>query len=114
MSSPATGLAQARHGWREGCGLLQAEDGRPAAWAGRESWQLLENGFGLGLNFLASWQAWCNDPQRPARLFYTAIEAAPGTADDIRRGLEAFPQLQALAEPLAAQWRTMLPGSEGP
>ena len=61
------GLAQARQVFLAGCGLL-ADGDAPSAWAGRQVWQVLETGFGLGLNFLATWQAWRADPQRPARL----------------------------------------------
>ena len=41
-----------------GCGL-------PAAWAGQSQWRVLETGFGLGLNFLLTWQAWRQDAARP-------------------------------------------------
>lgn len=104
------GLEQARHVFLAGCGLLRGEDGSPAQWSGRESWQLLETGFGLGLNFLATWQSWRDDPQRPDRLFFTSVESSPVSADDILRSVEPFPELQPLAIQLARQWRAMLPG----
>ena len=104
------GLEQARHVFLAGCGLLRGEDGEPAQWSGRERWQLLETGFGLGLNFLACWQAWREDPQRPQRLFFTSVEAWPVRADDIRRSCAPFPELADLAEQLARQWQAMLPG----
>ena len=104
------GLEQARHVFLAGCGLLRGDDGSPALWSDRESWQLLETGFGLGLNFLATWQAWREDPQRPQRLFFTSVESTPVSADDIRRSARPFPELQALAEQLAGQWQAMLPG----
>ena len=103
-------LEQARHVFLAGCGLLRGDDGSPALWSDRESWQLLETGFGLGLNFLATWRAWRDDPQRPQRLFFTSIESTPVSADDIRRSARPFPELQALAEQLAGQWQAMLPG----
>ena len=34
----------------------------PARWAGRDRFVVLETGFGLGHNFLATWQAWRDDP----------------------------------------------------
>ena len=104
------GLEQARHVLLDGCGLLHAGDGSPALWSGRESWQLLETGFGLGLNFLATWQAWRDDPQRPGRLFFSSVESSPVSAADILRGVEPFPELQPLAIQLASQWQAMLPG----
>ncbi|MEN9904012.1 MAG: FAD-dependent 5-carboxymethylaminomethyl-2-thiouridine(34) oxidoreductase MnmC [Pseudomonadota bacterium] len=104
------GLEQARHVFLAGCGLLRADDSSPAQWSGRESWQVLETGFGLGLNFLACWQAWREDPQRPERLYFTAVEAYPVDAHDILRVVAPFPELMDLADQLFRQWRAMLPG----
>lgn len=104
------GLAQARHVFLAGCGLC-ASDGTPmadTAWAARPSWRILENGFGLGLNFLAAWQLWQRDPQRPATLVYDATEAFPPSADDILHGARPFPELQTLAHRLAAHWSGLL------
>ena len=55
------GLDQAKEVFLHGCGL-------PAAWASQPQWRILETGFGLGLNFLTTWQAWRDDPLRPACL----------------------------------------------
>ena len=99
----AGGLAQAREVFLGGCGL-------PQAWRGRSAWTVLETGFGLGLNFLATWQAWRNDPQAPGRLVYAAVEAWPVTPDDLLRSAAPFPELLDLARELAAQWPGLLPG----
>ena len=40
-------LAQAQAVFLQGCGL-------PQAWAGARQWRILETGFGMGLNFLAT------------------------------------------------------------
>lgn len=101
---PATGgLEQARHVFLEGCGL-------PAAWAGQRQWRILETGFGLGLNFLATWHAWRSDPQRPGLLHFASVEAWPVGAPDLLRGCERSPALLPLAEALAARWRGLVPG----
>jgi tRNA 5-methylaminomethyl-2-thiouridine biosynthesis bifunctional protein len=97
------GLAQARGVFLQGCGL-------PQAWAGRPHWTILETGFGLGLNFLATWAAWRADPDRPARLHFVAVEAYPAAAEDLRRSAAAFPELQALADELAACYWGLRPG----
>ncbi len=99
----ARGLEQARHLFLGGCGL-------PGAWAGQPQWRILETGFGAGLNFLAAWQAWKQDPQRPRLLHYVAIEAAPVTVEDLLRSTPADPQLVSLARELAAQWSALRPG----
>lgn len=96
-------LVQARQVFLHGCGL-------PAAWAGQAQWRILETGFGLGLNFLAAWRAWKDDPQRPRLLHFTSIEAWPVAADDIRRSAAGFPELRELADALAHQWWGLGPG----
>ena len=105
------GLLQARHVFLQGCGLWAPEAQAPRAWQGQRQWHVLETGFGLGLNFLASWQAWQQDPQRPERLFFTAIEAWPVAAEDIVRSAAAWPELHTLAADLAHAWRGLLPGT---
>jgi tRNA 5-methylaminomethyl-2-thiouridine biosynthesis bifunctional protein len=95
--------AQARHVFLGGCGL-------PAAWAGQPQWRILETGFGFGFNFLTTWQAWRADPQRPRLLHFVSIEGFPVSAADLLRAASDYPELQPLAEQLAAQWHGLLPG----
>ena len=97
------GLAQARGAFLAGCGL-------PAAWADQPQWRILETGFGLGLNFLVAWQAWRQDPRRPRLLHFVSTEAYPVDAPGILRNCAEYPELQPLAEALAAQWWGLLPG----
>jgi tRNA 5-methylaminomethyl-2-thiouridine biosynthesis bifunctional protein len=42
----------------------------PQRWAGRRHFVILETGFGLGHNFLATWAAWRDDPQRCEDLWF--------------------------------------------
>jgi tRNA 5-methylaminomethyl-2-thiouridine biosynthesis bifunctional protein len=102
------GLAQARHVFLRGCGLLSADE--PATWADAPDWRILETGFGLGLNFLAAWQAWAEDARRPQRLHYVGIEAWPPAAADLLRSVAYLPALQPYAQALAAVWQGLLPG----
>ena len=102
---PASGgLEQARHVFLHGCGL-------PQAWAGRAQWRILETGFGLGLNFLAAWQAWKDDPQRPRILHFVSVEAWPVRAQDLVRSAAAYPALAPLAHELASRWFGLTPGA---
>jgi tRNA 5-methylaminomethyl-2-thiouridine biosynthesis bifunctional protein len=96
-------VAQARHVFLGGCGL-------PEAWAGQPQWRILETGFGLGISFLTSWQAWRADPQRPRLLHFVSIEAYPVAREDLLRAAAAQPELAPLAAELAAQWWGLLPG----
>ena len=63
-------LGQARHVFLEGSGCVER-------WRGRRQFVVLENGFGLGVNFLAAWRAWRDDPARPGRLHFVSIERHP-------------------------------------
>jgi tRNA 5-methylaminomethyl-2-thiouridine biosynthesis bifunctional protein len=101
--SSSGGLAQARHVFVRGCGLREA-------WSGQPQWRILETGFGLGLNFLATWRAWKDDPQRPRILHFASIEAFPVGVDDLLRSAAADPELQDLAAELGRQWFGLLPG----
>ena len=96
-------LAQAQQVFVQGCGL-------PAAWAGQPQWRVLETGFGLGLNFLVTWQAWRADPARPRLLHFVSCEAFPASAADVLLAAQAHPELIPLAAQLAAQWQGLLPG----
>ncbi|MBI5279122.1 MAG: FAD-dependent oxidoreductase [Burkholderiales bacterium] len=82
----------------------------PAAWAGHEQWRVLETGFGAGMNFLATWRAWKEDPARPRLLHFASIEARPVSADELLHSAANFPELLELARQLARQWYGLLPG----
>lgn len=116
--SHGQGLEQARQVFLRGCGLLPEGEAVPL-WAQQAQWQVLETGFGLGLNFLATWQAWqtwraqqfeSGAAQQPQRLFFTSVEAWPVTAADIRRSAQPWPELAPLCQALCAQWHGLLPG----
>ena len=96
--SLAGGLEQARHVFLRGCGL-------PAAWAGQPQWRILETGFGLGLNFLAAWRAWKDDPQRPRILHFASVEAWPVGG---RRPAAKRPALSGAADAGRATERAMV------
>ncbi|MBX3608066.1 MAG: FAD-dependent 5-carboxymethylaminomethyl-2-thiouridine(34) oxidoreductase MnmC [Piscinibacter sp.] len=99
----AGALQQARH-------VFLASNGLPQRWAGRDHFVVLETGFGLGNNFLATWQAWREDPQRSARLHFVSVERHPVTRDE----LAAVPRddtLRELARPLAEAWPPLVPGT---
>lgn len=104
--SAAGALAQARHVFVDGNAL-------PARWRGKRLFTVLETGFGVGGNFLATWAAWRTDPARCERLAFVSIEKHPFSADDLRT-LHARIVADATIQPLAAQladaWPLPLPG----
>jgi tRNA 5-methylaminomethyl-2-thiouridine biosynthesis bifunctional protein len=89
-------LAQARQVFLEGNGL-------PVRWRGRDRFVVLETGFGLGNNFLATWKAWREDASRCARLHFVSIEAQPLRRADLA-AVSREPELADLALALDAAW----------
>ena len=97
------GPGQARHVFLSGNGL-------PRRWAGRERFVILENGFGTGLNFLATWAAWQADPDRPGCLHYLAVEKHPFRVEDLARLHARWPEFNELAAHLRGRWPVLTPG----
>lgn len=97
------GPAQSRHVFLGGNDL-------PARWQQQERFVILETGFGLGLNFLTTWQAWQQDPQRCRRLHFVSIEKHPFPAGDLAEAHAAWPAFAALSAELRAQWPALTPG----
>ncbi|THF62747.1 bifunctional tRNA (5-methylaminomethyl-2-thiouridine)(34)-methyltransferase MnmD/FAD-dependent 5-carboxymethylaminomethyl-2-thiouridine(34) oxidoreductase MnmC [Pseudothauera rhizosphaerae] len=105
--STAGGLGQAQH-------VFLAGNGLPERWQGRETFVVLETGFGLGLNLLATWATWRADPQRCTRLHFVSCELHPFRPADLA-ALHApliaqAPDLAPLAAELQARWPTLTPG----
>lgn len=82
----------------------------PQRWAGQRVFCLLETGFGIGINFLATWQAWRDDPARCGRLHYFAVEKHPLASADLAACHARLPEIAAPAAELQAQWPPALPG----
>ena len=97
------GLAQARH-------VFLAGNALPERWRGRDAFVILETGFGIGLSFLAAWDAWRGDAARPRRLHFVSVEARPFSRADLAAALAPFAELAPLARALAAVWPPALAG----
>lgn len=97
------GLAQARQVFLGGNGL-------PERWRGREAFTILETGFGLGLNFLAAWDALRADAEGPARLHFVSVERNPFDSGDLAAALAPFGELRPLAGALVAAWPPPIAG----
>ena len=92
----AGALAQARH-------VFLAGNGLPNRWRGRARFVILETGFGLGHNFLATWSAWRSDAERCDTLHFVSIESTPPDKATLA-SLPRDPSIAALAAELAAAW----------
>lgn len=98
--SVAGGHEQARH-------VFLAGNGLPERWQGRECFVILETGFGLGLNFLATWRAWRDDPQRCPELHFVSLEKHPFPADDLAHAHAVWPEFESFSDELRRQWPPM-------
>jgi len=102
--SAAGAHAQAKH-------VFLAGNGLPDRWAGRAQWVIVETGFGLGLNFLATWLAWRDDPQRCRALHFVSLEKHPLAVADLAQAHAAWPELAMLAEALRCHWPALEAGA---
>ncbi|NMF89788.1 bifunctional tRNA (5-methylaminomethyl-2-thiouridine)(34)-methyltransferase MnmD/FAD-dependent 5-carboxymethylaminomethyl-2-thiouridine(34) oxidoreductase MnmC [Aromatoleum petrolei] len=98
------GFEQARHVFIGGNGL-------PERWQGRERFTIVETGFGLGLNFLATWAAWREDAQRCDRLHFVSVERHPFRREDLATLHARWPGLAPLAAELQEHWPVLTPGT---
>lgn len=98
------GPQQARHVFLSGNGL-------PGRWRGRRHFAVLETGFGFGLNFLATWQAWRDDARRCERLHFVSMEKHPFGARDLAALHARMPEFAPLAVQLHARWPILVPGA---
>jgi tRNA 5-methylaminomethyl-2-thiouridine biosynthesis bifunctional protein len=86
-------LAQSRH-------VFLAGNELPARWQGRESFVIVETGFGLGVNFLVAWEAWRQDPARAGRLHFISVESRPFEREDLSAALAPLAEIEVLAAAL--------------
>lgn len=92
--SDENGLEETRHVFLAGNGLPDRFD---------DGFHVAELGFGTGLGFLTTVQAWMN-AKIQGHLHFTSFEAYPMTASEMERALGAFPELSALATILVQHW----------
>jgi tRNA 5-methylaminomethyl-2-thiouridine biosynthesis bifunctional protein len=91
--------------------VFMAGNGLPARWQGQQRFVICETGFGLGLNFLATWAAWRADPAACRFLHFVSIEKHPFSATDLKTAHALWPQFADLAAELQAKWPPLLPGT---
>jgi tRNA 5-methylaminomethyl-2-thiouridine biosynthesis bifunctional protein len=89
-------------------GVFLQGNGLPGRWQGRERFTIVETGFGLGHNFLATWAAWRDDPSRCTRLHFVSFEKHPPRRDDLQRALARSPWPE-LGRQLVQAWPPLTP-----
>ncbi len=88
--------------------VFLAGNGLPERWRGCARFTILETGFGLGNNFLATWAAWRDDPQRCERLHFVSLEKHPPTRADLVHALAPSP-FGSMAQALIEAWPPLTP-----
>jgi len=99
------GLAESRHVFLQGNDLPRRWQDHP-----HPHFCVGELGFGTGLNFLLTWQAWQSLPPPRPDLHYLALEHYPLARHDLARALATWPELAALAARLLEAYPGLLPG----
>lgn len=97
------GLAEARAVFLAGCGL-------PDAWEGHSRFCLAELGFGTGLNVVALLDLWRRNRPSGGHLSVFSVEGFPLSREEAARALEAWPELDEVAQALLAVWPEATPG----
>lgn len=72
------------------------------------SFQIIETGFGTGLNFLCAAKTWLAYAPESATLHFTSVEKYPLSLSDMQQALHYWPELQNIADELLAQYTTLL------
>ncbi|WP_374665944.1 FAD-dependent 5-carboxymethylaminomethyl-2-thiouridine(34) oxidoreductase MnmC [Acinetobacter sp.] len=105
--SKDNGLLETRHVFLNGNDLPE----RLAQLQDFEYFSVGETGFGTGLNILALWQLWQQvRPDNHSRLHAISVEKFPLSKADLIRALNAWPELQPLAQQLIAQYPLPIAG----
>ncbi|HDY82445.1 MAG TPA: bifunctional tRNA (5-methylaminomethyl-2-thiouridine)(34)-methyltransferase MnmD/FAD-dependent 5-carboxymethylaminomethyl-2-thiouridine(34) oxidoreductase MnmC [Halieaceae bacterium] len=99
------GLEESRYVFLQGNNL-------PKRWRhhSRRHFCIAETGFGTGLNFLLTWQAWRELPEPRPDLHYLSIEKYPLARGDLAKALANWPALESLAAALIDHYPGLLPG----
>ena len=101
--SAESGPGQAQH-------VFVAGNDLPRRWARARHFAILETGFGLGLNFLATWRQWRDDPARCERLHFVSIEKHPFERGALVALHQRYPEFASLAKQLQDAWPPLVAG----
>lgn len=101
--SAEDGHAETEAVFLQGCKL-------PQRWADGRDHVIGELGFGTGLSFLTTINAWQTVCQPGQVLHYLAVEGAPMNADDMARAHLRFPALAKQAAELQTNWPAAIKG----
>lgn len=108
--SADNGLAESRYVFLQHNGLPERWQRWP--WQHAPSFNIIETGFGTGLNFLTTWQAWQQQrPQQQGWLHFTSIEKYPLSKEQLIQALALWPELAELSDKLIQHYPLPLQGA---
>jgi tRNA 5-methylaminomethyl-2-thiouridine biosynthesis bifunctional protein len=102
--SAMDGVQESRYVYLEGSGFLEALE------AGTPRIEIGEIGFGVGLNFLLTLDAFLKHSRPDQTLHYHAFERYPVHIDDLRRLYAAYPELNEASRILLDHYPLLTPG----
>lgn len=76
-----------------------------------DTFVVAETGFGTGLNFLATWQAFTEHAPAGAMLHFVSVERFPLTAQDLQQALALWPELSGLTTQLCENYPPLVAGN---
>ncbi|MDQ4427038.1 tRNA (5-methylaminomethyl-2-thiouridine)(34)-methyltransferase MnmD, partial [Thalassolituus sp.] len=87
------------------------QNGLPQRWQSHQApFRIIETGFGTGLNFLATWQAFLSTRGKNNWLHFTSIEKFPLSREQLQKALALWPELSELSEKLIEAYPPALKG----
>lgn len=108
------GLAETRYVFLRHNGIPERWQHWP--WAQAPCFNIIETGFGTGLNFLATWQQWResrkNLPKNTGWLHFTSIEKYPLDKEQLQQALALWPELASLTQQLLDKYPLALAGPQ--
>ena len=102
--SVENGLEESRYVFLKHNGLPDRWQNHPGAF------RIIETGFGTGLNFLMTWQAFRQSAPENCWLEYTSIEKFPLNKDQLIQAQALWPELGDLTDRLLQQYPDAVPG----
>lgn len=110
--SVANGLEESRYVFLKHNGLPERWLDWP--WQQHKGFCIIETGFGTGLNFLMTWQAWRHYQQTQTHgtgwLHFTSIEKYPLNKEQLQQALDLWPALHDLAAKLLERYPVLNEG----
>ena len=109
--STVDGLAESRYLFLDGNDLPKRFRTTAADSSSDNPFCIGETGFGTGLNFLLTWQAWLESPEPRPALHFISAEKFPLDKAQLNRALTLWPELKSLKEALISAYPPAVPGA---